>query len=501
MKLLFGSLLQGGRYRILKTLGQGWFGITYLAYDSISENNVAIKEFFKKDTYTRESSSSEVQISPNASEELQGYAEIFRCKFIDEYNLLSSLDHPNIIKAYSSFEENNTVYYTMEYIDGYSICKLGVLDENNAVKYTAQIAEALDYIHKKHITHLDINSENILICDNNATLIDFGNAKQYDESGAQISSYPTAICHGYSPLEQYSNEMMSRFSPTTDIYSLGALLFELLSGGVPPKAHDIENLKLPERLSPAIKSTLSQSLTKFTNERLSSAFDFLRCLHIYHSNMELAKYEAWTESTSIDDIIYKYNTTRISEKEEELINSVNPSKLLDIGCGNGCRIFNYIESIGIDFVGIEKFEKIATSGNGQYIDNIIVKDILTIDLNNLDSRLFDVDTITIFGGSLNGLFSYEDQLKAWSIISHILAGTGSIIFEAYNVRGYDTKYSIGSVTHSPDLPPQFYLSEAENIRIWDILGLSIASLEDYHIPHRNKVRYYILKNERSNIYR
>lgn len=155
MKQLNNScVLCNGKYRISKVLGQGGFGITYLAKQKIAvegplgtieaEIAVTIKEFFMKEFCNREEASSVVTVPSTGSAEL---VEKFRQKFIKEARNISKLNHPNIIKVLDVFEENGTAYYVMEYIEGGSLSDLidkkGSLSEAETLNYTRQIASAL----------------------------------------------------------------------------------------------------------------------------------------------------------------------------------------------------------------------------------------------------------------------------------------------------------------------------------------------------------------------
>lgn len=247
-ELKAGSQLQAGKYTIESVLGQGGFGITYKgtmkSYVSGSLGGmtvdipVAIKEFFMKDFCVRHPESFHVSVPTVGSKE---QADKYRQKFIKEARNISSLSHPNIVKVLDVFEENGTVYYAMQYLEGCSLRELveqrGAIPEEKVLKYICQIAEALGYMHQeKHLCHLDIKPGNILLDKNdNALLIDFGISKNYDEKGIETSSTPVGLTPGYAPMEQYENSL-HEFSPVTDIYSLGATLYYLLVGQTPPQA-------------------------------------------------------------------------------------------------------------------------------------------------------------------------------------------------------------------------------------------------------------------------
>ena len=237
-----GSTLQGGRYRIERVLGQGGFGITYLAEDCVARQKVAIKEFFMKEFCSRDDSTSQVTLGTEGS---RGTVERFREKFLKEAHVLTGLNHPHIIHVQESFEENGTAYYVMDYAEGGSLADLlkrkGFLFEFDATQYIVQVADALAYIHRKKKNHLDVKPANILLNDRNeAILIDFGLSKQYDAlTGGQTSTTPVGYSEGYAPIEQCKQGGVPEFSPETDIYALGATFFKLLTGKTPPSASDV----------------------------------------------------------------------------------------------------------------------------------------------------------------------------------------------------------------------------------------------------------------------
>ena len=242
------SLLQGGRYRIVKMLGSGGFGITYLGTQTVLKRNIVIKEFFMTDYCQRDEYSNLITVPTVSNVE---FVKRFKDKFLKEALHIAQLKHPNIVNIIDVFEENGTAYYVMDFIEGGSLAEKvqreGSLPENVAKRYILQIADALDYIHQQYMNHLDVKPGNIMLSRNdNAILIDFGLSKQYDsQTGHQTSTTPVGISHGYAPMEQYKERGVSEFSPETDIYSLGATLYYLLTGARPPVSQEINEDGLP----------------------------------------------------------------------------------------------------------------------------------------------------------------------------------------------------------------------------------------------------------------
>ena len=236
-----GTTLQSGKYKIISMLGQGGFGITYLAEQTMLDRKVAVKEFFMKEFCERNKDTSRVTLGTESSRET---VTRFREKFIKEARNIAKLDHPNIVRILDIFEENGTAYYVMDYIEGESLGEMvkrcGAIAEATATRYILKAAEALEYIHKQNMNHLNIKPANIMINGKDeSVLIDFGLSKQYDAGGQQTSTMLLDISAGYAPMEQYKKGGVGEFSPQTDIYALGATFFKLLTGKTPPSAIDI----------------------------------------------------------------------------------------------------------------------------------------------------------------------------------------------------------------------------------------------------------------------
>ena len=283
MNLRQGALLQGGKYRIERELGHGGFGITYLAVQTGLNRRVAIKEFFMSEYCNRDAETSHVSVPSEGSKELVAR---FRNKFVKEAQNIACLKHPHIIGIHDVFEENGTAYYVMEYLDHGSLADLvkqrGRLPEAAALRYTRQIADALSYIHARKMNHLDVKPGNILVDEaDGAVLIDFGLSKRYDDEGNQTSTTPVGISHGYAPLEQYKKSGVGTFSPATDIYSLGATLYKLITGATPPDANDVMDdglPALPNSVSPATVAAIENAMQPSRKNRPQSVKEFLDML-------------------------------------------------------------------------------------------------------------------------------------------------------------------------------------------------------------------------------
>ena len=274
------TTLQGGKFIIDRVLGQGGFGITYLAMQTSLQRKVAIKEFFMKDYCSRDNDS-RTMTAPSLNR--GGFVEMYRKKFIKEARNLARLNHPNIIKIIEVFEENGTVYYSMPYLSGGSLqdyVKLhGSLSETESMKYVKQIAKALKYMHEEqHICHYDVKPANILLDDNhNAVLIDFGISKNYDVKGKNTTTTPVGVSEGYSPVEQYQQDV-EVFSPGSDVYALGATLYFLLHGKQPLSSIQRaggKSLIVNKSISKSMKDILNASMKIEKTDRANSVDVFL----------------------------------------------------------------------------------------------------------------------------------------------------------------------------------------------------------------------------------
>jgi serine/threonine protein kinase len=276
-------MLKNNTYRIISKLGEGGFGVTYLAEHIAMKRKVCIKEFFIR-KYCARDAMQRVQVISPVYEEL---TQSLKQKFVKEASVLGTLDHPNIVRVHDSFTENNSAYYVMEYIDGKSLSDIikerGSLKEEDALTYINEIASALAYIHKRNMLHLDIKPSNIMVRkrDNRAILIDFGLTKHYDESSGELTTPSSGgVSDGYTPIEQY-NTSISHFTPETDIYSLGATLYAAVSGKQPPHPDAIDMANFPGasmKMSQRVRNTIKRSMQYESRNRPHSIEEFSKLL-------------------------------------------------------------------------------------------------------------------------------------------------------------------------------------------------------------------------------
>ncbi len=247
------TTLQGGKYRIERELGQGGFGITYLATQVSSNRQVAIKELFIGGSGQAINDRRGNQVVVTNSANQQSFNQQ-KAKFKKEALRLANLNHPNLVKVHEFFEENGTAYYVMDYIEGESLrTKLnreGVLSEDLVLKYLQQLLPALETAHKQSIWHLDIKPENIMVDRyGHVYLIDFGASKHVEPNSTLTTSLALAYTPGYCPPElldlsnetpEYYLQAIKDIGPWTDIYALGATIYNLLTDSIPPSKRRLD---------------------------------------------------------------------------------------------------------------------------------------------------------------------------------------------------------------------------------------------------------------------
>lgn len=286
-----GITLQRGKYTIVKSLGQGSFGITYLATTKLTMMgklgqmdttvNVAIKEFFMSEMNSRSKDGSSIEGSSGS------LFSNYRQKFKKEAENLSKLNHPNIVNVLDVFDENNTTYYVMQYIDGQSlddyILQQNGIKEGKAISILKEIGKAVQYMHSNKMLHLDLKPKNVMLDkDGKVYLIDFGLSKQYDSKGEPESSTKVgAGTPGYAPIEQANYREGKGFPVTMDVYALGGTMFKMLTGVRPPEASDILNDGFPlyelqeHKISDRVSASVARAMVPAKKDRYQTVEDFL----------------------------------------------------------------------------------------------------------------------------------------------------------------------------------------------------------------------------------
>ena len=318
-------------YTIERVLGQGSFGITYLAMTQVKVSGalgelettiqVAIKEFFMRDINGREENT--VTCGSRG-----GVYYDYKKKFLREAENLSKLNHPHIVKVLEYFEANNTVYYAMEYVDGGNldtyIAQHKSLTEAESIEYAKQIGSALSYMHAHKMLHLDLKPGNIMLRKNKeAVLIDFGLSKQYDENGKpETSTTVGSGTPGYAPIEQSNYHEGKDFPATMDVYALGATMYKMLTGIRPPEASEILNDGFPayelqkHQVSDSLIASIAKVMSAMKKDRPQSVAAFLETLGNKNTKVTFENDEN-TISTDANYILTDNIPVRESRKKQK----------------------------------------------------------------------------------------------------------------------------------------------------------------------------------------
>ena len=275
-----GTRLQQDKYIIEKTLGEGGFGITYKAIATDFSAEVAIKELCP-DKFTREGFKI---IYPNSMPPKAREEQIQ--KFQAEVESLQRCLHPHIVRVYDWFEENNTAYLVMEFVEGKPLAQIlkveKKLPEARIKKYFLQVANALKVVHSNNLLHRDIKPDNIIINDEDkAILIDFGAAREFM---AGITKKMTAmLTPGYAPLEQYAH--FGKRHPSTDFYAFCASMYHGLTGVIPvasPARIKPDSLVPPRQIVPSISRQIERviltGMKLESEERFQTADELINAL-------------------------------------------------------------------------------------------------------------------------------------------------------------------------------------------------------------------------------
>lgn len=279
-----GHVLQ--RYRIIKVLGAGGFGITYLAWDDLLQRKLVIKEHFPDMLCERRGTTLNLELRDPDRADTHAWA---LNNFRKEARLLATLRHPHIPRVYTWIEAHNTSYYTTEFIEGPSLAHIAAdyaargkrLPQAGLYATLVRLLDTLDYLHERELLHLDIKPDNILITHQGLPkLIDFGAAR---EAAGNIIPGSIVESTGFSPAEQFAYS--DGLGPWSDIYALGATFYyiitqECLPGGRKRELHD-ETAPLASRpeltacYHPQFLASIDRAIRPAPNDRYCSAAHWL----------------------------------------------------------------------------------------------------------------------------------------------------------------------------------------------------------------------------------
>ncbi|MDB5856079.1 MAG: hypothetical protein JWR22_4120 [Herminiimonas sp.] len=318
-----------GEFEIAKLIGEGGFGIVYLAYDHSLHRNVALKEYMPSGFASRTGG---LQVAVSTAH----YAEAFEAglrSFVNEARMLAQFDSPSLVKVYRFWEANGTAYMVMPFYEGMTLRQ--AVKENKITpsepwirEFLANILDAIETIHRVQCFHRDIAPDNILLLkDGRPLLLDFGAARRVIED---LTHSPTAILKpGFAPIEQYAKITGMRQGAWTDVYALAAVLYFLITGARPPPAvmRMLDDDMVPAReagkgrYSPAFLAVIDKALAVRPEQRIQSVPDLRRAL----AESDLGSAGSAGSASSAATTASRQNTAQLDDPEKTRVNVLTGS--------------------------------------------------------------------------------------------------------------------------------------------------------------------------------
>ena len=326
-----GTILEG-KYLVGEMLGQGGFGITYIGFDLLLEQKVAIKEYYPMSTgmVSREGHSTVVWSSAMMGK--TGTQKGFD-SFLKEARKMAKLGGiPGVVGVKSVFIQNETAYIVMDFIEGETLLKKlqknGPMDFDSCVKLMTPIMQALSEVHEHGIIHRDISPDNIMVRpDGKLILLDLGAAKDLDIQGndGSVQSSQMVAKHGFSPIEQYSKS--GKVGPWTDIYAMAATIYYCCTGILPPPATDRtidDTLACQPRLTHTQFDILADCMRMRPQDRPQSMDTLLQMLT--HPQGEAKPFEEVPETEPVEQEVREPAPPKPMETEPvaQKTQSINP---------------------------------------------------------------------------------------------------------------------------------------------------------------------------------
>lgn len=488
--LKVGTILRG-TYRIDSYLSSGGFGNTYVATNIEFEERVAIKEFFMKGVTQRDDNQTTVSVS-NA-ENSNSFLEQ-KEKFKKEARRIRQLKNEHIVSVHDLFEENGTAYYVMDYVDGENLAERmkrtgKPMSEQEVRAILPQILDALKSVHDEGMWHLDLKPANIMLDKaGNVKLIDFGASKQLNvQKGGATTSTAITYTNGYAPREQMEQNY-DKFGPWTDIYALGATLYNLLTNKRPPLPSDIDDDETDDKhvvfpFVDSISNEIRQLIIQMTKtnrlRRTQNVDEVIRLLgervpytDSIHANSENVSNEAEinTEETILDNrpSLKTDEIVRLTKKEEEP--TVDKTVEKDAPASNGNaenKSWKWLIVLALLVVGCLIF--------------LLTRNIETNTANTVVAEDLVNDTIAISGPKYK-VVSKDGWLSIKSII--LTREETRIDFEYVNRYEQGGWCSIDENTYISDGVNQYKMKNAINIDIapkqtifsqqWQILNFTLV---------------------------
>lgn len=471
--LKVGTILRG-TYRIDSYLSSGGFGNTYVATNIEFDERVAIKEFFMKGVTQRDDNQTTVGVSN--SENYNSFLEQ-KEKFKKEARRIRQLKNEHIVAVHDLFEENGTAYYVMDYVDGENLSdrlkRTGKpMTEQEVREILPQILNALKSVHDTGIWHLDLKPANIMVDKaGSVKLIDFGASKQLNaQKGGATTSTAISYTNGYAPREQMEQNY-DKFGPWTDIYALGATLYNLLTNKRPPLPTDIDDdisedkheaLPFPDSVSDDMKFLVLRMLNTNRMQRPQNIADITSTEVMSGDTTQSLKQQAAGQYANDDETTIILSPIPSVKELESEKDTENNSNIIDLEVKNelhnpyidlkdgiialACGIFVYILHVYImgnpnNFVGGDTEGYPANYLGEAYKGGFPICLYLFVTLSTI------IVTIKHFLPFNRGDFELEESIQSnWIAIS---VSVISSVYVHYCVFGNPDNFIGGDVTGHP----------------------------------------------------
>lgn len=359
------DILAKGRYQVKEILGAGGFGITYQCLDTQQNKICAIKEYMPEAIAQRDKRTGEIVVNNDRKKAyLHG-----KKRFLEEAEILMKMNRiPYVVKVWNFFEENNTAYYVMEYLEGTTLKQLmrvmgGKLPYRAACEAIQKAGIALDMIHRQvGIFHRDISPENIMVMpDGSVRIIDFGSAKLMAVSENQ--QFSVVLKPGFAPPEQYASHLSQ--GSFTDVYALAGTFYYIASGKMIPVAPDRlmgVNYESLERLIPECSHETSVAVDKALHLdvkfRTQTVYEFLQGIPEIRQDIKSNQTQDMHRTISIKEDVPSIPET------ENVVKTVQPEAWIEIVKGTGVgRIYPLIPNQPTSVGRLEKKSQIVLEGH------------------------------------------------------------------------------------------------------------------------------------------
>ena len=456
MYLRVNTTLNQGRYRIVKRIGDGGFGITYKAIDNSTGEFVVIKEFFPREAYERMPDSTQVRFKSTITNSRRATVEKAKQKFIGEADKLRDLNHPGIVKFKENFFDNGTAYYVMEYLEGKTLAQLietQALTFDYALELIYKVGNALSYVHSENILHLDIKPANIMIRTQNSepVIIDFGISRSFNEVGMANTVTFEAFSSGYAPYEQINGEVHS-FLPQVDVYALGATLYTILNRQKLnfPTSDLSKNLQFESNIPVYAREIIRKSLAFNWKDRYASVSDFLNALR----NKKSPTDTSFSEKTKVKQETHQ----KASSPQTGASSSSKPDKS---NSGSGKIGYIFLAFVAVIFIigfltgkpSIEDANQPAEINlDSQAVEAINVTGEDTVqDPSMVGVESFNVNNFATRQYSINGYeYNYRYELKA----------ENGILYISMSANG---QHSNDQINYNPNVDAEKILDQFEGL--------------------------------------